>query len=318
MARLFNGTTQYLNAGAVLTATPLTMACWFLAANITAEHTLMNIGTAGSGNHRFGMFASGNVASDPVRINARTTASGIAVTSTGYSANVWQHACGVFASSVSRTVYLNGGGAGTDGTNLTPAGMDSTYIGALHGAAVGTFLSGRIAEAAIWNVALNASEVAALAAGVSPLRIRPNALVAYWPLFGVGSPEPDYSNGGFAMTLNNAPTQIDHAPVLPAFFRADWFGGGGAAATAYTMPAAQGSYVLSGQASNLLFNRKLSAVQGSYALNGQLASLIAARKLTALQGSYVLSGQAASLLSVISPPDERMFIVPFEDRNFEV
>lgn len=109
---------------------------------------------------------------------------------------------------------------------------------------------------------------------------------------------------------------MDDADPSQAFVWYMAFGPGGV--QAYTMTAAQGNYALSGQASNLLFGRKLTAVQGSYALTGQLASLIAARKLTALQGSYVLSGQVASLLSVISPPSERMFIVPAENRNFVV
>ena len=69
-----------------------------------------------------------------------------------------------------------------------------------------------IAEAAVWNVDLTDAEVAILAAGYSPLFVRPQFLVAYWSLFGDSSPEPDII-GGYDMTLNNGPTQATH-PII--------------------------------------------------------------------------------------------------------
>lgn len=232
MARSFNGTTQYLsNAGAVLTAVPLTMACWFYSTSATTLQTLMSLGVSGANDNRFSLFASGATAGDPVQAQTRGTANASALSTTGYSINTWQHACGVFASATDRRAYVNGGGEGIENTSRTPVGINSTYLGALQGASPATFLVGRIAEPAIWNVALNASEIAALARGVSPLRIRPGNLKFYPPLYGVGSPEPDYI-GGFLLTLNNAPTQADHAPVMPSFaYQQGWAGAfGGAAA----------------------------------------------------------------------------------------
>lgn len=233
MSRDFNGTTQYLSGSAVLTATPLTMACWFLANNATATYALMSLGVAGSANHRFSLYTAGAVAGDPIRVITQTTGTSFADSTTGYSANIWQHACGVFASATDRRAYVNGGSEGTNATSRIPAGINSSYLAAQHGASPVVLFSGRIAEAAIWDVALSASEIAALARGVSPLRIRPGNLKAYWPLYGVGSPEPDYI-GGFHMTLNNAPTQADHAPVMPSFaYQQGWAG-------AFTAAAADG------------------------------------------------------------------------------
>lgn len=54
---------------------------------------------------------------------------------------------------------------------------------------------GRLADAAIWNAGLTASQAAALAAGVRPYRIQRANLVGYWPLEGTASPEPDVING---------------------------------------------------------------------------------------------------------------------------
>lgn len=235
MARDFNGTTQYLSGSAVLSGPPLTMACWFYSTSAAGNQTLISLGTAGQNNHRFTMLAAGNVASDPIQAVTRDTAASTASSSTGYSANAWQHACAVFAATNDRRAYVNGGSEGTETTSRTATGMNSTYLGVQQNATIGNYMIGRIAEAAVWNVALNASEIAALALGVSPLRIRPGNLVAYWPVFGEGSPEPDYV-GGFHLTLNNAPTQADHAPVMPAFaFYQGWQGEFTAAAPGVTV-----------------------------------------------------------------------------------
>jgi hypothetical protein len=67
----------------------------------------------------------------------------------------------------------------------------------------------------IWNVALSDQEVASLAGGVHPTRMRPGALVAYWPLWGDESPAPDlHLIGGtrYPMTLSGT-TKANHAPV---------------------------------------------------------------------------------------------------------
>lgn len=193
----------------------------------------MTLGVEGANDNRFSLYLDGASGGDPIIATTRTTSQSNASSTTGYSINTWQHACGVWVSNVDRRAYINGGSEGTNAVNRVPNGINATYIGGLPAVTPPVLpMIGRIAEAGIWNVQLNASEIAALAKGVSPLRIRPNALVAYWPLFGVGSPEPDYSNGGFHLTLNAAPAQVDHAPVMPAFYRADWFGSFGEAAAA--------------------------------------------------------------------------------------
>lgn len=78
-----------------------------------------------------------------------------------------------------------------------------------------TPFDGLIAEVAIWNIALNASEIAALARGVSPLLIRRQNLQGYWPIWGVGSPERDYSGKGGHGTVTGTLTAARHAPVAP-------------------------------------------------------------------------------------------------------
>lgn len=219
MSRDFESTSsQYLNnANGIVSNFPLTMACWFKSENAAITQTLLSVGTAGSANHRHTLSAAGAVASDPITLLSQTTSGGTATSTTGYTVGTWHHAVGVVISATDRRAYIDGGSEGTSVTNLTPAGMNSTYIGARQAVAVTAFMDGFIAEAAIWNVALNIQEILALARGVCPLEIRPLALVSYWPVFGLSDPEPDYGGGGFHMTVNAAPPKANHAPVRPMF-----------------------------------------------------------------------------------------------------
>jgi hypothetical protein len=186
MARNFNGTSEYLDhAAAVVTAAPLTMACWFRPDMASADLTLM-AALNSAGSNTFRLAARGNDAGDPV--SWRVTAGGSLVaadTTTGFSSGTWHHACGVEASSNSRRVYLDGGGKGTNTSSRTPSGINQTRVGFGNSA----YMDGRIAEAAIWNAALSDEEVASLARGCCPLKVRPASLVAWWPLAGRFDPE---------------------------------------------------------------------------------------------------------------------------------
>jgi hypothetical protein len=74
-------------------------------------------------------------------------------------------------------------------------------------------MSGQIAHAAVWNVALNAAQIAALARGVHPLAMERTALVAYWPLFGFQSPEQAVVGEGFDLTLTGTVKGAGGPPV---------------------------------------------------------------------------------------------------------
>lgn len=87
----------------------------------------------------------------------------------------------------------------------------------------------------------------------------------------------------------------------------------------YTLTAAQGSFTLSGQATNLLASRLLTAVQGSFSLAGQAANLLQNRLLTAAHGEFVLSGQDANLLaSRLLTAEQGDFILSGQDVNLTV
>lgn len=200
---------------APLTTTPFSMGCWFNPDVTTKSMTLMSISDKDATNQQHALIADGATllsAGDPVVAASRGVTFGFASTSTAFSASVWQHALGVWGSATDRRVYLNGGGKGTNASNKTATNLDRISIGVLGDSSPSNFMDGLIADAALWNVSLSDDDAAALAAGVSPLLIRPDALVAYWPLIGAYSPEID-EVGAFPLTLTGT-AQADHPPII--------------------------------------------------------------------------------------------------------
>lgn len=214
MAYDFNGSNQYLSIGsAVRTTVPLTMACWFNSDSTTATQALIAIdgnGGAGTGETRFAMVAGGGLAGDPVAISAKNTSGtdGLAQTSTGYSANTWTHAAGVFTSTTSRTAYINGGSAGNNTTSVTPNSLSRTNIGASNTeSGVSFYANARIAEVGIWDVALTVDEIISLSRGMKCNRIRPASLIFYAPLV-----RNIYDYDSAVSITNNNSTPVDVHP----------------------------------------------------------------------------------------------------------
>jgi len=69
----------------------------------------------------------------------------------------------------------------------------------------GRLLNGRLADIAFWNVQLTALEVAALARGMRPSRVRPLGLKQFLPIDGLVNPEPDLAGGAFNSTMSGTP-----------------------------------------------------------------------------------------------------------------
>jgi len=217
MSRFFDGVDDRLEKGvAPITAAPVTLACWFRAENLDGFKVLLSLANSGSTNNFLYLAAAGSFAGDPVV--ATTQAGGLffnAETTIGFSALVWHHAAAVFASATDRRAFIDGGSKGTNSSSGAPSGINRTSIGRVGDSTPGNHFKGRIAEAAVWDAALTDVEVAALAAGVSPLRVRSGNLKGYWAVFGV-SPETDFSGRGNNLTVTGT-TIADHAPVAPQF-----------------------------------------------------------------------------------------------------
>lgn len=197
-----------------ITGTVLTLAGWFKPNAVNASQDLLckrnNAGTVlqyelridSTGKAYFLIGNGGNSYDD-------------AVGATTLSTGAWQHMAGVKSGTGASAVkvYLNGSQDGADTSNLS-IGNTTLHltIGRMSDSTQFPF-NGLLAELAIWDIDLSALEVAALAKGLCPLMFRRDHLKGYWPLFGIGTNEPDLSGNGAIGTLNGSVAQADHAPV---------------------------------------------------------------------------------------------------------
>lgn len=226
MARAGWGTSNYLSAAAAgVTAAPLTMAAWFnvsAAQGGTNDRAIMGLHNSSVASNRNTLHLQLPQTATGGSVGAYTSdGSGTvnALASGTYTQNAWQHGAAVFTSAASRAAFLNGANKGTNATSKTPSGIDTSVVGVVYGSsgAGGSLLAnggtGSIAEAAIWNIALSDAEIAALALGLSPLRMHPEALVDYWPIVGASAPEINFRSNPRALTLNGTLAQSVHPRI---------------------------------------------------------------------------------------------------------
>jgi hypothetical protein len=208
MAYEFNGSTQSLStASTPVTAAPMTLACWFNSDSATVAQRLIEVRL--STTNYFSLGIRGQDAGDPVAIViSQGGAAEITRTTSGYSANTWHHACGVFTSTTSRAVYLDGGSSATGTGTRSPDTPNQIQIGIFAGDNV-QYFDGRMAEVGIWNTDLTASEVLSLSRGMTCDKVRPQSLVAYFPLVR----NLVELKGGLTITNNNTATVAAHPRV---------------------------------------------------------------------------------------------------------
>lgn len=186
MARGFSSaSSEFLDVNsAPLGAAPtvFSMACWFNVSDVTTYQTLICHADTNVAN--FAVLSVDATPSGTVGFLSREAAgsSATANTSTTATNDTWHHALGVHASITDRTAYLDGAGAGTSVTSMSLSGHDQLSIGRTGSVSNETYVNGNVAEVALWNVALTAADAASLAAGFSPLMVRPSGLVFYAPL----------------------------------------------------------------------------------------------------------------------------------------
>jgi hypothetical protein len=213
MAYEFNGTNQSMQTATIpVSAPPLTMACWFNSDSITALQTAIQIRSTTVGQRPYmALYLRGDVAGDPIQAAIWDGVFFSAVNSTSaYSTNTWRHACGVFTSTASRTIYLDGGNSATNTDNRAVTPQEIRIGVSLDGnsSPVG-YLDGELSEVGIWNAALTAAEIASLAKGMTCDKIRPQSLVFYAPLVRNLIDQ----KGGLTITNNNSATVANHPRV---------------------------------------------------------------------------------------------------------
>lgn len=217
MARLFNGSNQSLSIG--------------VAANleITGDITLSwwsktTFSGTNSNNIFGGYLGSGGFTGYGVGIGSGPTTPGsMAYWSNGNGAwrtsaatvndGNWHHcAVSIKGTGANAGTFYKDGIAGTAFTQTSPGAFTGTkLIGCASNSSI--FFAGTLADFAIYNAALTAAEIAGLARGARPIHVRPASLVAWWPLDGILSPEPEFGPSRYIATLSNAPTLANGPPV---------------------------------------------------------------------------------------------------------
>ena len=206
---------------------PLTMSGWCKPIAINDHDAIMSIGddTSTFGVASLNLRSTGYATAEVLKRGGSAMAS----SASQYSADVWQHFCAVFASSTSRTVYMDGV-AGTEVTTSADVKGDSAKrlsIGE-YATTWNREMNGHLADVALWNVALSASEVAILADAYTAIQVRPDSLVSYYPFVSnsVDVMGNNYLSFGTDGTAGSS-TFAEHTRIIedaPVMSRSAWGG----------------------------------------------------------------------------------------------
>ena len=211
MAYLFNGATHIISrSDAVLQSWPITLHGRIRLTNPGdgLDHTIVGLWEAGSNNgFRLQVEFPGSLTKARCATKAGGSAASATSTTTITDTN-WHSVVGEITAANARQVWLDNAGNGSNATSLTPGTLTKTTAGAYdNGGTLGGNVAHELADIAVWSVALTSDERASLAAGVSPLLIRPDKLEIYLPLMRGGN---DYMGGAFTVT---GATVADHPRV---------------------------------------------------------------------------------------------------------
>lgn len=140
-------------------------------------------------------------------------ASNNVVGSTTLSTGTWYHLA-FRRSGTSIQLFLNGATEGSAATNSASASASTRSLVFGNSNRVGDltrFFDGRIAEWALWNVALDNAQIASLAAGLSPLRMRLSSCAGYFTF--VGNVLGGDLTSSASITFAGSPPAADHPRI---------------------------------------------------------------------------------------------------------
>jgi hypothetical protein len=183
MARSLNGSADIYCATSDQPA-DMTLAIWASHDSTANIGCPMWVGRHDVSDEADTILFRGDTGGDPVqyRFSDGAAAAG-ANHASAYSANTLYHMCAVKASDTSHSIFRDGTGKVTSATSVAGANKSRIALGAYWSSGLASnMLSGQVAMAAFWQTGLTDSEVASLAKGFSPRRIRPQHLVFYAPL----------------------------------------------------------------------------------------------------------------------------------------
>ena len=222
MARLFNGTDQYMKAASVdLSGTPTIAFAYWLYWDANANNDDFELEFSANKNLvTTGFMVDPNWNQGAVLVSLVGDVGTSEFSFPRPSAAAWHHyvinldkskASGeidsVYVDGVSQTLTVAGG----DVNNTNNFASDTLNFMSRNGASL--FGAGRMAEFGLWyGINLTAAEAAVLGDGFTPPFVRPASLKYYWPLIGRTSPEVELKRGVTA-TVTGA-TNTAHPRVL--------------------------------------------------------------------------------------------------------
>lgn len=223
MARSFNGSTQRATNGAaisdLITASAGTICLWYKPAGTpVASSDIEAMDVIFGDSDQYVALYRGNWNSGGDQVHAANYESGDQVVSATLTVGQWDHWTWYHRAG-ELYLYKNGVSQGFVSSNDTAQLTHTYYV--MSNVFHSLYTEGEVAEIAVWNEGLSDNEILAIARGCSPLRIRPVSCTAYWPFWGLHSPEIDLMAANRQLTLTAAPVQSNHAPVLP--FSAHWW-----------------------------------------------------------------------------------------------
>lgn len=176
-----------------------------------------------------GLSLAGGSNNDSVRINPYASDDGFRATATDNAAAVssasvgvgaaefdgaWLPLVGVFTSTTLRDIYAkNNTTTGTSTTSRTVASnLAKLFIG--RDATAGNRFAGKIAEVAIWDIALNTTQIGNYMTGTPASSIAASNLIAYFPFNTSGDTSNYGTDGGSLFSIGGNTFDSDHPTIL--------------------------------------------------------------------------------------------------------
>lgn len=199
-----------------LPGTALTIHAWVLRSATGSEH---DIALRWGADNTSRVYLLGLAAAGPIVVAIDDGVGADAVTaSTAVGTGAWKSCAlrknGTGAGALQ--AWLNGvqDGSGTSNRSIQTQGADtgSQFRIGLNSTSANPF-NGRIAEVAIWDVALSDAELVALSKGANPVTIRPDHLKGYFPLWSDVATQPQLGGSNGNVSRTGSLSSADHAPV---------------------------------------------------------------------------------------------------------
>lgn len=223
---------------ALLTGIPLTMFAWVKPYSVPApdvepgdrQYGIINLDSASTNQQyiRLGLARTPDDTSGrPIGLaRLRNTAVSTAYGQTTIQLNTWTSLAATFSDeniTGNLNLFVNGILDQSQTITVVPTGLNETLIGreAIFLNNENRNFDGKIGTVALWNTPLTDAEIQNLHSGISPLNIKPDNLVAFWPGTTENISGNDYlvdvsGNNNDALLQNGAVATSDSPPDLDA------------------------------------------------------------------------------------------------------